>query len=232
MGVWNNIVLKKSYYSCFDFHCRVLQVSVVWRAEQLWQGVGPRELQRWASVPSCFNPLLHSSPSIACTPKDTHGTLTECLGSSVTFFFLVLRGNLLSCGLLSSIWSWMTQSLRAVELRSPPSLSQLPFLGSLVCPSVFLQQDLFLYWILHRKVRMALQQGVIGQQGSQWPSIGSTGRRDQQSCTRGSLVVPAAEQMPCVRGVSLSHLRRFKSVLQNFKPNTIQAQIYVWLEFW
>lgn len=156
--------------------------------------------------PSCFKTLLPPSPSIACTTKDRHGTLTECLINCVTLYFLTLQGNCVSHGPLSSICSCMTQSLWAVELRACPSLSQLPFLGCLLCPLFFLQQDIFLYWILHCKVRTMLQRGMIRQQGSRWPSMGNTGRGDQQSCTRGSLAALAAKQVPCVKGVSLSHL--------------------------
>lgn len=114
--------------------------------------------------------------------------------------------NLHPHGLLSSTCSWMTQSLWAGELRAPPCLSQPPFLGCLRCPLDFLWQDILLYWILHCKVKMTLLWGVIGQQGLQWPCVWNTWRRDQQSCTRGSLVALAAKQVPCVKGVSPSHL--------------------------
>lgn len=91
----------------------------------------------------------------------------------------------------------------AEGLSLPQSVT---LLGCLLCPLFFLQQDIFLYWILHCKVRTMLQRGMIRQQGSRWPSMGNTGRGDQQSCTRGSLAALAAKQVPCVKGVSLSHL--------------------------
>lgn len=161
--------------------------------DQLWQGMGPRALQKQVSVSSRLCPFFPSLPLSFCYLHCWRHTLhiETTLGKFCHIVLSQPRRNWLSCGHPPSICSWISRSLWAVGLRAPPSPTASPVFWVSGGPIGLSPTESFA--LLNSALRSqdhVLRWGVVRHRGLQWPSVGSVGRRTRQTCARGSPVTP------------------------------------------
>lgn len=192
-GAWNGLVLKKNPdYLFFDFHYRLLQVSVVQGMEQLWQSVGLKVLQRRVSPFTPVSPFIFLSQSFCCLPSWRHTLRTEIMLGKFCHIVLSHPVRKLAFSWTSVFHSQLDkqelEGIRAEGSSLSYSISQEPNFTVSIGPISLSPAERFalLNSVLHSPEHV-LQWGALSQGGLQWPSAESMEKRDQQICIGDSL---------------------------------------------